>query len=135
MYLIDTNIWLERLLEQEKSVDVAKFLTVVPVKEMIISDFSFHSIGIIMTKLKKESAFLLFIEDIFENANLSSISIGHNYMSELIDSMKKFDLDFDDAYQYTCAKNYNLDIVSYDKDLYKTDIKILTPKDVINKYS
>jgi predicted nucleic acid-binding protein len=135
MYLIDTNIWLERLLEQEKSLEVANFLSIVPVKDMIISDFSFHSIGIIMTELNKESAFLLFIEDIFENGNLTSITIGHNSMSELIDSMKKYDLDFDDAYQYTCAKNYDLEIVSYDKDLFQTDIKILSPKDAIKKYS
>ena len=30
MYLVDTNIWLERLLEQERSEEVAKFLNSIP---------------------------------------------------------------------------------------------------------
>lgn len=30
MYLVDTNIWLERLLDQERSDEVARFLDHVP---------------------------------------------------------------------------------------------------------
>ncbi len=54
MYLVDTNIlWLERLLEQERSEEVAKFLNSIPTEKLFITDFSFHSISIILTKFKK----------------------------------------------------------------------------------
>ncbi len=39
MYLVDTNVWLERLLSQAKSAEVAKFLNRVPSNELYITDF------------------------------------------------------------------------------------------------
>ncbi len=43
-YLVDTNIWLERLLDQDKSYVVSKFLDLVPAIQIFISDFTVHSI-------------------------------------------------------------------------------------------
>lgn len=51
MYLVDTNIWLERLLDQEKSEEVGRFLAKTPTNRLIISDFSLHSIGVILDRL------------------------------------------------------------------------------------
>jgi hypothetical protein len=45
MYLVDTNVWLERLLDQERSEDVAEFLDRVSSDLLAITDFGFHSIG------------------------------------------------------------------------------------------
>jgi len=42
MYLIDTNIWLERLLEQERSDEVAELLNSISTEKLFITDFSFH---------------------------------------------------------------------------------------------
>ena len=47
MYLLDTNIWLERLLDQERTEEVGQVLTQLPSDEIAITDFSFHSIGVI----------------------------------------------------------------------------------------
>jgi len=38
MYLLDTNIWLERLLEQERATEVSQFLEAVPGSELDITD-------------------------------------------------------------------------------------------------
>ncbi len=43
MYLIDTNIWLERLLDQERSSEVGSFLDRMSSNHLFITDFSFHS--------------------------------------------------------------------------------------------
>lgn len=51
MFLIDTNVWLERLLNQEHSFEVAEFLSEVPSNYLFITDFSFHSIGVIASRL------------------------------------------------------------------------------------
>ena len=53
MYLVDTNIWLERLLDQAKSEEVGRFLSDTPPNQLIISDFSLHSIGVILDRLDK----------------------------------------------------------------------------------
>jgi predicted nucleic acid-binding protein len=51
MYLLDTNIWLERLLEQERSREVELFFQRVPSEFLHITDFSLHSIAIILLRL------------------------------------------------------------------------------------
>ena len=49
MYLVDTNVWLERLLDQEKSEEVGRFLAQIPSNLLFVTDFTFHSIGIILS--------------------------------------------------------------------------------------
>lgn len=44
-YLIDTTIWLELLLKQEKAEEVSIFLDKIETEEIAISDFALHSIG------------------------------------------------------------------------------------------
>ncbi|MCB9446471.1 MAG: VapC toxin family PIN domain ribonuclease, partial [Ardenticatenaceae bacterium] len=61
MYLVDTNIWLERLLDQEKSAEVGMFLAKMPTNQLIISDFSLHSIGVILDRLDKQTVFSEFV--------------------------------------------------------------------------
>jgi predicted nucleic acid-binding protein len=58
MYLVDTNIWLERLLEQERWEEVRDFLDAFPSDYFSITDFAFHSIGIALCKLKKKEKLL-----------------------------------------------------------------------------
>ncbi len=58
MYLVDTNIWLERLLDQEKSEVVGKFLDYVSSAQLSITDFALHSIGVILSRMKRRDAFL-----------------------------------------------------------------------------
>ena len=41
MYLLDTNIWLENILEQEKHEEVKKFLSSTEESLLYISQFSF----------------------------------------------------------------------------------------------
>lgn len=44
---------------------------------------------------------------------------------------EKFNLDFDDSYQYLVAKKYNLQLISFDKDFDKTDLKRKEPSELI----
>jgi hypothetical protein len=48
-------------------------------------------------------------------------------MQELIAVAERFDLDFDDAYQYVAAEKDNLAIVSYDGDFDRTKLGRRTP--------
>ena len=63
MYLIDTNIFLEILLSQVQK-DICKEFLVSKIEQIYISDFSLHSIGVILFKNNKESIFNKFVQDI-----------------------------------------------------------------------
>lgn len=63
MVLVDTNIWLERLLDQVNSGEVAQFLDRTPPQQIFITDFAFHSIGVVMSRLDRAEDFLRFTRD------------------------------------------------------------------------
>jgi predicted nucleic acid-binding protein len=65
MYLVDTNIWLERLLDQERSEEVGQFLSGAAADELLVSDFTLHSIGIILNRLGQRPVLPQFVEDLF----------------------------------------------------------------------
>lgn len=131
MYLVDTNIWLERLLAQAKAAEVAEFLNRVPSSELFITDFAFHSICVVMTRLKEEAALLDFAKDMFIDGAVAMVSILPEETQSIIDAMGKLRLDFDDAYQYVAAEKNNLMIVSFDNDLKSTPRGKQTPAEVI----
>jgi len=54
MFLLDTNIWLERLLDRRHSHTVGKMLDETPTNELSLTDFSLYTIGLILCSMKKE---------------------------------------------------------------------------------
>jgi uncharacterized protein len=134
-YLIDTNVWLETLLRQINSNEVEAFLNEVPSENMIMSDFSLHSIGVILTKLNKKDAFIDLVDDLFINGEVSLVSLKPSDMDNLIQNMSKLGLDFDDAYQYACAKKFGLEIVTFDKDFKHSNIKIHRPSKITKLFN
>ena len=128
MYLVDTNIWLERLLDQEKSDEVGEFLSAVHSDQMAITDFSLHSIGVITTRLKRPDIFTVFLIDICIEGAVNIISLVPKHLQKLVHSMALYHLDFDDAYQYTAADEHGFVLVSFDTDFDRTPLKRMTPK-------
>ncbi len=106
MYLVDTNIWLERLLDQSRSEEVGRFLDQIPTDQLLISDFSFHSIGVILNRLGQRTGLLRFVQDVFLDGEVGLVSLEPIEMKRLIEVAEAFNLDFDDAYQYVVAEKY-----------------------------
>ena len=122
MYLLDTNIFLEILLKQEKSEECKIFLTS-HVDNIFISDFSLHSIDVILFRYNKYKIYEDFIKDILSQIRVLNLP-AIEYQS-LIESSKNTKLDFDDLYQYIIAKYFDLQIVTMDSDFkIIKDIKI-----------
>lgn len=132
-YLVDTNVWLERLLDQEKSEVASKFFDLFPVYELFVSDFSIHSIGVILSRLKKFDVFEKFINDLFVNGQIEQLSLDAIGLLEVIANIQKFKLDFDDSYQFCIAQKYDLTIITFDKDFNVKGIKKNTPDDIIEQ--
>ena len=116
MYLADTNIFLEILLAQEKSNECKKFLEEKR-GELFISDFSIHSIGVILYRNKKEAVFERFVNDVL--VKLEILTLEKKAYKKLSEISKEFNLDFDDAYQFKIAQENNLIIATMDRDFDK----------------
>jgi predicted nucleic acid-binding protein len=132
-YLVDTNVWLERLLDQEKSDIASKFLNSSPIDSLFVSDFSIHSIGVILSRLKKYDIFEKFLNDLFVNGQIELLSLYSVDLLDVIENIKKHKFDFDDSYQYTVAQKFDLTIVTFDKDFNVKGIKKKTPEEIIKK--
>lgn len=130
MFLADTNIFLEALLEQDKKDDVQTFLQTIDLSEIYITDLSLHSIGIILYRLKHSELFSSFIEDIIVDG-IGILSLSHEELKTLNLTADKFSLDFDDAYQYSVATKYEMQIISFDTDFDRTERKRREPIEVL----
>ena len=75
LFLIDTNIWLEQLLNQERSLEVTEFLSIVPSNYLYITDFSFHSIGVIASRLNRIDIFRKFVHDTFIDGSVGLMTL------------------------------------------------------------
>jgi uncharacterized protein len=132
-YLVDTNVWLEQLLDQEKSEIASRFFKLIPTEKLFVSDFSIHSIGIILTRLKKFDVFEKFIDDLFVNAQLEQLHLDTIDLLDVITNIQKYNLDFDDSYQFSIAQKYDLTIITFDKDFNVKGIKKNTPGEIVEK--
>ena len=122
MYLLDTNIFLEILLKQDKSDKCKAFLND-NIGLLNISDFSLHSIGVILFRQNQELVFQSFIADTLPNINLVGLPKGS--YAELSNTRQSQNLDFDDSYQYLICKSYSFELVTMDNDFQKvTDISV-----------
>ncbi len=122
MYLLDTNIFLEVLLKREKS-NAAKHIFISnPPTDLFITDFSLHSIGVFLFQRNKHDAFERFVNDIVIKTEIGVIGLDPKDVPVLASASKRFNLDFDDAYQYAVAVKYGLDIMSFDADFDRTEI-------------
>ncbi len=130
-YLFDTNLWLERLLDQEKSEIVFHLLNKIPLEYVFISDFALHSIGVILTRLDKIDILEKFVNDIFHIGLIEQLNLEPIDFQNIIENINRFNLDFDDAYQITVAKKYNLILVTFDTDFNKQQIHKMSPDELL----
>ncbi len=131
MYLLDTNVWLERLLDHVHSDEVGDFLARIPTEHLFITDFALHSIGVILDRLDRRDVFLDFIGDLFEDNGVGLITLVPSDMPRLVEIIERFGLDFDDAYQYVAAEIHGLILVSFDADFDRTDQGRRTPREIL----
>jgi predicted nucleic acid-binding protein len=119
------------LLGQNNSDIAGKFLDLVPSSNLFISDFTLHSIGVILTRYKKFSLFEIFITDLFTNAGIEVLSLNGTEHLDIAENMSNYNLDFDDAYQLTLSQKYDFTLVTFDKDFNISGIIRKSPDEII----
>jgi len=129
LYLLDTNIFLEVILSREYSKVIQDFLNRDITTALFVIYFSVFSVGIFLVRRNLSDKFGTFIEDL-EMRDIRTISINANELKQIPHWCKKFDLDFDDAYQYAIADRFRLKLVSLDHDFDRSPKGRIHPKNL-----
>ena len=135
-FLIDTNIFLELLLNQEKAADVIKFFSLIEkgVYVGFYTIFTLHSLLIILTTQKKWKSLLNFLTYLASYPTFQLLTASSpSEEKQIVKICKTQLLDFDDATQYYFTKKINAALVSFDKHFDKTDLKRKKPKEILEK--
>ncbi len=125
--LLDTNIFLEVLLGQERSEQSRQFLANPEEHELFIADFSLHFIGLLLFRHRRQDAFRRFLADTLLSGAVERVALSARELEAVVRAAEAYDLAFDDAYQYAAAEHRELDIVSLDTDFDRTDRGRRTP--------
>ena len=125
-YLVDTNIFLEILLNQAGRKKCEAFLQGEKGAAWI-SDFTLHSIGVLLFRQKRPELFDQFAADTLPQFTILSLSdAGYSQLGE---ANTRHALDFDDAYQFSVARENRLAIATQDKDFQRVrnviDVRLL----------
>ena len=120
VYLLDTNVILEFLLDQEKASDVERLLRETEAGKLYLTEFALYSLGILLMRRKRYETFLQILDDLLLHRRARLIRLGVRDMKAVADASRTHNLDFDDAYQYAAAEKRKLIIVSFDGDFDRT---------------
>lgn len=131
MFLLDTCIVLELLLDQEKAGEVERFLHNTSPDLLHLSEFSLYSLGVILLRRQAFDVFLKIVDDLLLAGGVSLVRLGPDNMAEVVRAAHSFRLDFDDAYQYAVAAKHDLTIVSFDSDFDHTERRRRTPAELL----
>lgn len=131
MFLVDTNVWLERLLDQDRAAEVGDFLNRFPSEWLFMTDFTLHSIGIVLSRFNQLETLSRFVLDTFVNGAVVLIHLYPDDTENILHTIQEFHLDFDDAYQYVSAEKYDLTLVSFDSEFDHTARGKKTPGEVM----
>ena len=129
--LIDTNIVLEIILEQERAREARSLLSLTEEHVFFLSDFSLHSVGVLLFRRRQQKTYWEIIEDLVFNGGMAVISLSVDEMESVVKVAERFELDFDDAYQYVAAEKHQLAVVSFDGDFDRTERGRQTPAAVM----
>jgi uncharacterized protein len=129
LYLLDTNIFLEVLLNREYSPVIRDLLNRDSDTSFFITDFSLYSIGIFLIRRKQSDQFAQFLDDL-EQRDIGTLSLSHDELKQVPFVCKKHGMDFDDAYQVVVADQNHLKLVSLDHDFDRISGGRIHPKDL-----
>jgi len=121
MYLIDTNVFLELFLDQEKKDKAADIIKKIENKEIkvVLSGFALQCIEYILSLKKRTDILREFLISISSLENLSVYFTSIEEDLEIINISEKLKLDFDDANQYFVAKKFGAGIITFNRDFKK----------------
>lgn len=126
--LIDTNIFVELLLQQNRAAEVRTFFAQMDLAALNVTDFSIHSVGVILLRQKRGDLIERFVNDMIP---LNVITLDWRRLAQIAATAAAHRLDFDDAYQSLAAELFDLQVVSFDADFDRTPRGRKTPAQIL----
>lgn len=133
MYLVDTNLIVEILLQQTKAEEVKRFLEHTAPEDLYLTEISLYSLGIILLRRKMHDTFWRIVDDLLLRGGMRPLRLELEDMQEVVHVSQRFNLDFDDAYQYVAAEKHDFVIVSLDSDFDRTERGRKTPAEILRE--
>ena len=130
MFLLDTNVGLELLLEQEKTDQVRRLLEVEESSRFALTDFSLRSVGVVLTRLKKEVLFLDFLSHTMEDSAVRVVRLGAAELKGVPSVCRRFDSTSTMPTNTWPHRKYDLTLVSFDSDFDRTERGRRAPAEV-----
>jgi predicted nucleic acid-binding protein len=127
MFLIDTNCFMQIIRSRPEALEVQAMLDGVPRSSLFVSDFTLHSIGVIMSRFGQIDGYVAFIRGLGIGQDFGILQVEIGNIERIAGNCKDHRLDFDDAYQYAVAELNGLTLVSLDVDFDRTPRGRLTP--------
>jgi predicted nucleic acid-binding protein len=84
-----------------------------------------------LDRLEQRAILVQFVDDLFVQGKVTLVSVRPEDMVHLVETMDRFDLDFDDAYQYVAAEQSAAVVVSFDGDFDRTERGRKTPAEIL----
>ena len=129
MYLYDTNIFLEILLDQDRSDSAIQALRLMSEdKPGWVTAFSIHAIEAILASANKNECTVDFLTAIVEHPYLSRYDTSSEEELAIAQSIPRVRLDFDDSLQLYVAKKLELSLVTFDAHFRgRKDVEVIFP--------
>lgn len=134
MYLLDSNIFLEMIYVRTHASACHALLSGLDDNRCgWITAFSVHAIEAILGKKSRSKELSAFLENLMGHPYLKVHVTSLEEEAQAVTHIDQKGLDFDDALQYTVAKNHGLTLVTFDRDFDAiTDIPVCSPLDLVN---
>lgn len=126
-FLLDTNCFIQIVRSRPDAPQVRSLLQEVPVTQLFMTDFTVHSIGVVMLRFNQINGYASFLAGLGIGGGFGVVGIPVNRLDLVSTACTTHRLDFDDAYQYAAAELHNLTLVSLDVDFDRTPRGRLTP--------
>jgi predicted nucleic acid-binding protein len=131
LILLDTNIFLELLLDQKRAAECENLLELISKgrREATVTHFSVHAVEAVLGDARSLAAFLRNLEHSL-GLSIYETNLSEEMAAALIS--EKVGLDFDDTLQYYVAKKLGVDaLVSFDEHFDKLDLRRVEPRDLL----
>lgn len=133
--LLDTNIFIEHYLKQERADECLPLLNAVARGdyEASMTRFALHSIEFNLDRRGYTDELLICLNDLREAIGLSVYDTTLEEDLAIVALTKKLPLDFDDTLHYYVAKQHNFVLVSFDHNFDQTDIARVEPAAILEQ--
>jgi predicted nucleic acid-binding protein len=134
-YLLDTNCFIQLVRQRPEAPQVQMLLQGIPPAKLYMTDFTLHSIGVIMNRFGQVAGYSAFLTGLGIGSGFGVAHVEVSELNRVSSSCTKLGLDFDDAYQYAAAELRGLTLVSLDTDFDRTPRGRLTPAAALQQFT